>query len=93
MNILGVTRTTPAIALPAGACDCHVHVFGPVEEFPLAPGARNYTAGIETGADPFRDTAGQDWSKGNHAVIHRPRRAEFTGAWLALRRSRQTAFR
>lgn len=27
---------------PPGACDCHAHVFGPYEDFPLAPG-RGYT--------------------------------------------------
>lgn len=33
---------TPAIALPAGACDTHVHVFGPASRFPYAPG-RSFT--------------------------------------------------
>lgn len=35
----------PTIArklLPKGACDCHAHVFGPYERFPLAP-SRTYT--------------------------------------------------
>ena len=27
----------PQLALPAGACDAHVHVFGPVARFPFAP--------------------------------------------------------
>lgn len=31
-------------ALPAGACDCHVHLFGPPAEFPFAPD-RVYTPG------------------------------------------------
>lgn len=44
MRILGVGHTTPAVALPAGACDCHVHVFGPVEKFPFAPN-RVFTPG------------------------------------------------
>jgi D-galactarolactone isomerase len=26
----------PALAVPPGACDCHIHVFGPRERFPLA---------------------------------------------------------
>lgn len=34
----------PAPALPAGACDAHVHVFGPDARFPFAPG-RAYTPG------------------------------------------------
>jgi 2-pyrone-4,6-dicarboxylate lactonase len=30
----------PGLALPAGACDAHVHVFGPVARFPFAPNRR-----------------------------------------------------
>ena len=26
----------PALAVPPGACDCHIHVFGPRQRFPLA---------------------------------------------------------
>ena len=26
----------PALAVPPGACDCHIHVFGPRDRFPLA---------------------------------------------------------
>lgn len=33
---------TPALALPPGACDCHVHVFGPVARFPY-DAARTFT--------------------------------------------------
>ena len=33
---------TPALQLPALACDCHVHVFGPAARFPYAAG-RNFT--------------------------------------------------
>ena len=29
-------------AMPAGACDCHVHIFGPADRFPYWPG-RSYT--------------------------------------------------
>lgn len=36
-TILGVTHTAPSFAVPRGACDCHVHVFGPDEKFPLSP--------------------------------------------------------
>jgi 2-pyrone-4,6-dicarboxylate lactonase len=32
----------PRLALPPGACDAHVHVFGPVARFPFDP-ARSYT--------------------------------------------------
>ncbi len=32
----------PALQLPPGACDAHVHVFGPAARFPYAPG-RNFT--------------------------------------------------
>lgn len=34
-----VTPSTPAAALPAGACNAHCHVFGPRERFPYAAGA------------------------------------------------------
>jgi predicted TIM-barrel fold metal-dependent hydrolase len=33
---------TPALTLPAGACDAHCHVFGPADKFPYAPD-RSYT--------------------------------------------------
>ena len=32
----------PTLSLPAGACDAHVHVFGPAARYPYAPG-RNFT--------------------------------------------------
>jgi predicted TIM-barrel fold metal-dependent hydrolase len=34
--ILGVNHTPPSRAIPAGACDCHTHVFGNHKAFPLA---------------------------------------------------------
>jgi predicted TIM-barrel fold metal-dependent hydrolase len=43
-KILGVTPTAPSFAVPKGACDCHVHIFGPDEAFPLSP-KRLYTPG------------------------------------------------
>ena len=43
-TIHGVTHSAPTFPVPAGACDCHVHVFGPYDRFPLAPG-RRYTPG------------------------------------------------
>src|SRR5262249_62052136 len=27
----------PKLALPLGACDCHIHLFGPAEKFPVDP--------------------------------------------------------
>jgi len=35
-------RTAVCFAVPAGACDCHVHVFGPAAAFPFAA-RRGYT--------------------------------------------------
>ena len=40
--ILGVVPTPPNFAVPAGACDCHTHIFGDPEKFPFFPG-RVYT--------------------------------------------------
>jgi predicted TIM-barrel fold metal-dependent hydrolase len=37
-------HTAPAFEVPAGACDCHVHVFGPADRFAFAPD-RRYTPG------------------------------------------------
>ena len=34
------TPSGPALALPQGACDAHVHVFGPTPRFPFAPERR-----------------------------------------------------
>jgi 2-pyrone-4,6-dicarboxylate lactonase len=33
--VLGVTHSPPAFSVPSGACDCHVHVFGPYDRYPL----------------------------------------------------------
>jgi predicted TIM-barrel fold metal-dependent hydrolase len=35
--VLGVAHTPPAFPVPAGACDCHVHIFGPPGRYPLVP--------------------------------------------------------
>jgi predicted TIM-barrel fold metal-dependent hydrolase len=43
-TIHGVVHAAPAFDVPAGACDCHVHVFGPYDRFPLWAG-RRYTPG------------------------------------------------
>jgi len=42
--ILGVAHSAPGFEVPAGACDCHTHVFGPSDRYPLDPG-RGYTPG------------------------------------------------
>ena len=36
MQTLGRSHRRPAFALPEHAADCHMHVFGPFERFPLA---------------------------------------------------------
>ena len=43
-TVLGVTHAAPRFEVPAGACDCHVHVFGPAARYPFDPG-RAYTPG------------------------------------------------
>lgn len=35
--VLGVTHGNPGFAVPPGACDCHVHIFGPPARYPLIP--------------------------------------------------------
>lgn len=37
----------PKLKLPAGAVDCHVHLFGPVDQYPFAPDA-SYLSGDAT---------------------------------------------
>ena len=37
-----LTPRRPKLKLPAGACDAHMHVFGPQVRFPFAPG-RSFT--------------------------------------------------
>jgi hypothetical protein len=39
------TQSPPKRALPAGAWDCHTHIFGPYERFPLAA-ERSYRLNI-----------------------------------------------
>lgn len=51
--ILGVPHSAPDFAVPLGACDCHVHVFGPAGRYPWAPD-RTYTPG-EAGVDDLLD--------------------------------------
>ena len=33
--VLGVEHSTPHFEVPIGACDCHVHIFGPYQRYPL----------------------------------------------------------
>ncbi len=42
--VLGVVPATPLFAVPRGACDCHTHIYGPVEKFPFSS-KRRYTPG------------------------------------------------
>lgn len=42
VSILRVVHQRPEITIPPGACDCHVHVFGPTERFPYSS-SRPYT--------------------------------------------------
>jgi predicted TIM-barrel fold metal-dependent hydrolase len=41
---LGVKHTPPAFEVPRNACDCHTHIFGPIEKFPFSD-KRRYTPG------------------------------------------------
>jgi predicted TIM-barrel fold metal-dependent hydrolase len=45
--VLGVSHTHPNFDVPAGACDCHTHVFGPQDKYPLSP-RRLYRPGLAT---------------------------------------------
>ncbi|WP_200901927.1 amidohydrolase family protein [Microvirga vignae] len=49
-SVLGIEHTRPDFDVPAGACDCHVHVFGPDDRFPLSRD-RLYTPGPAPLAD------------------------------------------
>lgn len=42
--------TSPGFVVPAGSCDCHVHLFGPFERYPLAK-QRLYTPTPATRSD------------------------------------------
>jgi predicted TIM-barrel fold metal-dependent hydrolase len=44
LTMHGTTHDAVAFPVPAGACDCHTHVFGPAERYPLAAD-RHYTPG------------------------------------------------
>ncbi len=49
-TILGVSHTKPLVAVPAGSCDCHTHVFGPVAQYAYDP-SRAYTPSEASIAD------------------------------------------
>lgn len=49
-TIHGVTHSSIVATIPSGACDCHVHVFGPAARFPFDPN-RAYTPGEASIAD------------------------------------------
>jgi predicted TIM-barrel fold metal-dependent hydrolase len=40
-------HSAPSVPLPLGSTDCHMHVFGPLEDYPCAPN-RSYTPRIAT---------------------------------------------
>jgi predicted TIM-barrel fold metal-dependent hydrolase len=43
--VLGVFHGRPDFRVPEGACDCHVHIFGPRERYPLAAN-RTFAPGL-----------------------------------------------
>lgn len=50
LTVLGMTHDALNFAMPALACDCHTHVFGPSAHYPLSPD-RNYMPGDALVAD------------------------------------------
>ena len=44
LTVLSVPHDALNFAMPAEACDCHTHVFGPSANYPLSP-ERNYMPG------------------------------------------------
>ncbi len=48
--VLGAWHGRPSFEVPAGACDCHVHIFGPRERYPLAED-RTFSPGLASVAD------------------------------------------
>ncbi|HTH97524.1 MAG TPA: amidohydrolase family protein, partial [Stellaceae bacterium] len=49
-EVLGVRQSPVGLRVPDGACDCHVHVFGPAADYPYAA-SRAYTPGDASMAD------------------------------------------
>jgi predicted TIM-barrel fold metal-dependent hydrolase len=50
------TASTPRQKGPAGSTDCHFHIFGPPNRYPLSP-ARGYTPSPEANIDSYRKMA------------------------------------
>ena len=46
----GIGAAAPSVLLPEGACDCHVHIIGPQDRYPMVPG-RAYTPPQSTVAE------------------------------------------
>ncbi|HVV95489.1 MAG TPA: amidohydrolase family protein [Hyphomicrobiales bacterium] len=63
--------TAPRFVVPRGACDCHLHVLGPYDRYPLAA-ERGYTAPLATTADleAFLDRMGLDRVVIAHVSAH-----------------------
>ena len=47
---LAAPHSKPHFVVPPGACDCHMHIFGPAERYPAAA-ARTYTPRLASLAD------------------------------------------
>jgi predicted TIM-barrel fold metal-dependent hydrolase len=47
---LAAPHSKPHFVVPPGACDCHMHTFGPAERYPAAA-ARTYTPRLTSLAD------------------------------------------
>jgi predicted TIM-barrel fold metal-dependent hydrolase len=47
-TVLGVQHSPITFEMPANACDCHVHVFGPTEAYPVASSYPYRTGGTTT---------------------------------------------
>ncbi|SIQ60502.1 amidohydrolase family protein [Pseudacidovorax sp. RU35E] len=52
-SILGAWHSAPTFEVPEGACDCHVHIFGPREQYPLADD-RTFAPGVASVDDLLR---------------------------------------
>ena len=64
MSIIPVVQADPHNKMPAGACDCHCHIFGPQARFAYAEG-RRYTPDDAT----FEDYSALMTRLGTHAAV------------------------